>query len=75
MGKSFHVVLTKLVFTATVYHVWIERNVRKFQEKSCSVEVVAQIFFSMVRARLLSFQELPPSQAEWVVTEWNLSGH
>ncbi|KAI8538315.1 hypothetical protein RHMOL_Rhmol09G0092900 [Rhododendron molle] len=73
-GKSLHVVLTKLVFTATVYHVWIERNIRKFQNKSCSGEVVAHKIYSMVRARLLSFQVLPPSQADWVVNEWNLSG-
>ncbi|KAI8529925.1 hypothetical protein RHMOL_Rhmol11G0013000 [Rhododendron molle] len=32
-GKAFHAVVTKLVFTTTVYHVWMERNVRKFQAK------------------------------------------
>ncbi|KAI8524448.1 hypothetical protein RHMOL_Rhmol13G0150700 [Rhododendron molle] len=30
-GKAFQAVVTMLVFTTTMYHVWIERNVRKFQ--------------------------------------------
>ncbi|XP_058192103.1 uncharacterized protein LOC131309495 [Rhododendron vialii] len=30
-GKSFQTVIAKLVFTTTVYHFWIERNMRKFQ--------------------------------------------
>lgn len=73
-GKSFQTIITKLIFTVTVYQVWIERNMRKFQGKSCTLEVVAHKIYSMVRSRLLSFNTLPPSRADWVAHEWNLNG-
>lgn len=73
-GKSIKAVITKLVFTVAVYHVWIERNMRKFQGQSCSSEVVVHKIYSMVRARLLSLSNLQSFQADWVVNEWNING-
>lgn len=70
-GKTMKNVITKLSFTVAVYHIWIERNVRKFQNHHCSWEVVVHKICTMVRARLLSLPNLPQTQAEWIVNEWN----
>lgn len=70
-GKTLKNVITKLSFTVAVYHIWIERNVRKFQNHYCSWEVVVHKICTMVMARLLSLPNLPQSQAEWIVNEWN----
>ncbi|XP_058192101.1 uncharacterized protein LOC131309492 [Rhododendron vialii] len=43
-GKSRRTLITKLVFTIVVYYIWIERNVRKFQNLSCTWEVVFRKF-------------------------------
>lgn len=73
-GKSLRSVVIRLVFTVSVYHIWIKRNVRKFQNKSCSVERVVHKICSMVRSRLLSLTPLPQGpQAKRYTTEWNLS--
>ncbi|XP_058219469.1 uncharacterized protein LOC131330020 [Rhododendron vialii] len=72
-GKTLKAVLTKLVFTVAVYHIWIERNVRKFQNLSCTWEAVVHKICSMVRARLLSLHRTPQSQAAWIENEWNLA--
>lgn len=72
-GKSLRSIVIRLVLTVSVYHIWIERNVRKFQNKLCSVEVVVHKICSIVRSRLLSLTPLPQGpQANWYNTEWNL---
>lgn len=70
-GKSLKSVITRLGFTVTVYHIWIERNWRKFQNQSCTWEIVVHKNGNMVRARLLSLSNIPHSQAELIVNEWN----
>lgn len=65
-GKSLRSIVIRLVLTVSVYHIWIERNVRKFQNKLCSVEVVVHKICSIVRSRLLSLTPLPQGpQANW----------
>lgn len=50
-GKSLATTITKLVFTVFVHHIWIERNYRKFQNVSCTPNVIANKIVSMVRCR------------------------
>lgn len=58
-GKSIKTLITKLVFITSVYHIWIERNLRKFQNVACPVPVVVSKIYSMVRLKLLSLGDLP----------------
>ncbi len=58
-GKSLRDVVIRLAFTTSVYDLWIERNMRKFQNKSSAVEVVVHKISQMIRARLLSLPKLP----------------
>lgn len=58
-GKSLNSLITKLIFATTVYQIWIERNIRKFQNASCTVSVVVAKTHTMVRYRLLSLESLP----------------
>ncbi|XP_071688080.1 uncharacterized protein [Rutidosis leptorrhynchoides] len=50
------VVVTKLVFAASVYFMWQERNKRYFKSKARSVDQVSQIIISNVRLKLLSLK-------------------
>jgi hypothetical protein len=52
-GKSLRNIIIKLIFTATVYHLWLERNLRKFQASSSTWEVIVHKVFNMVKGRLL----------------------
>ncbi|XP_058216778.1 uncharacterized protein LOC131327650 [Rhododendron vialii] len=45
-GKSLATTITKLVFTVFVHHIWIERNYRKFQNVSCTPNVIANKIIS-----------------------------
>jgi hypothetical protein len=70
-GKSLKGVVIRLGFTITIYNIWIERNLRKFQHQSCTWEIVVQKICNMVRGRLLSLSNLPHSRTELIVNEWN----
>ncbi|XP_058198423.1 uncharacterized protein LOC131313945 [Rhododendron vialii] len=72
-GKSLQTVITKLGFTITVYHVRIERNVRKFKGNPSTCEVVVHKICSMVRAGILSLPNLHQIQADHV-NEWHYAG-
>jgi hypothetical protein len=72
-GKSLKSLLIKLAFISTVYHIWIERNIRKFQNVSCTVFVVIHKIHSIIKHRLLSLGTLPQGpQSQWLLTKWDL---
>lgn len=53
-GNSLRVTILKLAFTSTLYHVWIERNMRKFQNESSMVPIIVKEIYLDVRFRLMS---------------------
>lgn len=72
-GKSLKSLMTKLAFTISVYHIWIERNYRKFQNIACSEQVVFHKIRSMMRHRLMSLRALPQGhQSHWLIRKWDL---
>lgn len=72
-GKSLKNLITKLIFTVTVYQIWLERNVRKFQNVTCSGPSVVNKIHSMVRYRLMSLGNLPQGhQSQWMLTKWGI---
>ncbi|PWA80038.1 hypothetical protein CTI12_AA080440 [Artemisia annua] len=56
MGKSIWNIIQRLVLSAVVYHLWIERNNRIFQNKSRSFDDLCSIIREVVRLRLLSLK-------------------
>lgn len=58
-GKTFKSLIIKLVFTAKVYQIWLERNVRKFQNATCTIPTIVNKIRSLVTYRLLSLENLP----------------
>lgn len=73
-GKSLRSTTIKLAFTVTVYYIWMERNLRKFQNITCSVAVTVHKICLVMKSRLLFLGKLPQgSQAGWFVNEWGLT--
>lgn len=58
-GKSNSSVMIQLVFSATVYHIWTERNGRVFQQKNKSVEAVILGIVADIRACLMGWKQVP----------------
>ncbi|PWA42556.1 RNA-directed DNA polymerase, eukaryota, Reverse transcriptase zinc-binding domain protein [Artemisia annua] len=54
IGKSIWSIIQRLVLSAVVYHVWIERNNRIFQNKSRNINDLCDIIREAIRLRLLS---------------------
>lgn len=70
-GKGLRTTIAKLSFTITLYHVWIERNMRKFQNLQHSVEsVVAKICIDL-RSRLISLPKIPAGTLDLLDT-WSI---
>lgn len=72
-GKSLKTLMIKLAFTTSIYHLWIERNLRKFQNVFCSEQVVVHKIYSLMRLRLMSLKDLPQGHhAQGIIRKWNL---
>ena len=70
-GKGLRSTIAKLSFTVTIYHVWIERNTRKFQNLQHSIpSVVARICLD-IRNRLMSLTKIPAGPST-LMESWNL---
>lgn len=73
-GKTLRVTTIKLAFTLSVYNIWIERNLRKFQHIQSPIATVVGKICADVRCKLLSLAKLPKGdQSTWFIAEWNLS--
>ncbi|XP_028067833.1 uncharacterized protein LOC114270499 [Camellia sinensis] len=72
-GTSLKMVILKLSFLCTVYHIWIERNSRIFNKAQKPEEVVTNSIIQMVRGRLLSLENVKISAGDnWLLEEWSL---
>jgi hypothetical protein len=73
-GKTLTTLITKLVFTTTVYQIWLERNTRKFQNTSCTLPSVVSKIHSVVRYRLLSLDKLPQGHnSQMLLAKWGIN--
>lgn len=70
-GKGLKSTLAKLSFTVSLYHIWIERNFRKFQGlQHSSPSIVAKICTD-IRYRMLSLHRIPQGPIA-LLDAWNL---
>jgi hypothetical protein len=70
--KDLETTLTKLTFTVSLYHIWIERNLRKFQNIQHNVPSLVHNICSDMRYRMLSLHKIPTG-ANSLLEAWNLS--
>lgn len=73
-GKGLSSIIAKLSFTVTLYHVWIERNTRKFQNVQHPVHYVVNRICNDIRNRLLSLTKIPVG-SEDLRESWSISVH
>nr|GEX45278.1 RNA-directed DNA polymerase, eukaryota, reverse transcriptase zinc-binding domain protein [Tanacetum cinerariifolium] len=71
INKSIWSILQRLWLGATVYIVWQERNLRMFQNRSRTVDVVCNIVKDVVRLRILSLSLNPSIQVYEATELWN----
>lgn len=72
-GKSPKSILINLIFTTTLYHIWIERNVRKFQNCANPILVVVNKIHSVIRYRLMSLDKFSMGpQPNDLLAQWNI---
>nr|GEV38763.1 reverse transcriptase domain, reverse transcriptase zinc-binding domain protein [Tanacetum cinerariifolium] len=62
-GKMVVSILSRLVFTATSYYIWMERNRRLFKKKTSSPDQIVDVIISMVQLKsvTLKFKKMKPS--------------
>lgn len=73
-GKGLKSTLTKLTFTVSLYHIWIERNLRKFQGLQHSVSSLVTKICTEIRNRLLSLHKIPLGPMS-LRASWNIPSH
>nr|XP_043611661.1 uncharacterized protein LOC122583309 [Erigeron canadensis] len=69
---SMQNVVAKLVFAASVYFIWQERNARLFKNHKRSACKVAEMIFSTVRLKLMTCRYKKTRRVEQFLTSWDL---
>lgn len=57
-GNSMGTIISKLVFTCTIYQLWLARNNRIFNNEMYPEEVVIKRIVDMIRYRMISLSNL-----------------
>nr|GFC33543.1 RNA-directed DNA polymerase, eukaryota, reverse transcriptase zinc-binding domain protein [Tanacetum cinerariifolium] len=71
INKSIWSILQRLLLGATVYTVWQERNLKIFQNRSRSMDMVCNFVKGVVRLRVLSLGLNPSIQVYEAADLWN----
>ena len=70
-ARTVNDLIGPLIFTASIYHVWQERNRRTFQSHARQVPNVVDDIFQQIRDLLMT--NGGPAISEQIQTIWNLS--
>nr|XP_043630010.1 uncharacterized protein LOC122601307 [Erigeron canadensis] len=70
-NRAISSVVQRLVLGASVYFIWLERNLRIFQGKKRNVSDLCSIIKNVVRARLIGLKILRTDKALEVAKVWN----
>lgn len=72
-GKSIHVVVNKLIFSALIYFLWQERNWRLFQNsRRSSVQLIGSIEEN-IRFKIMGLKLRDNSRVRKVLQDWRIS--
>ena len=72
VGSNIGVIIKKLSFSATVYHIWLERNSRIFNDCKKSEDTLFSLICDDIRAKLMSIKvklnvNVLKAESEWEV--------
>ncbi|XP_071708994.1 uncharacterized protein [Rutidosis leptorrhynchoides] len=70
--KSARSITSKLLFAASVYFIWQERNFRLFKKQSRSCANLVAVIYSTVRLKLLSLRWKPTKHAKLMKESWKI---
>nr|XP_043625578.1 uncharacterized protein LOC122597003 [Erigeron canadensis] len=70
--KTMENVIDKLIFAASVYFIWQERNSRLFMKTTRSSDVLADLIFFTVRMKMLTFKYKRKAHLERLIAAWDL---
>ena len=68
-------ILGKLVFAASSYFIWQERNARLFKKVKRSKDQVVEIILSTIRLKLITFRFKKTCRVDRLIDLWNLPRH
>ena len=71
--RSTRVVVAKLLFGATVYYIWQERNKRLYKKKARQVDQVFELIFKTTRLKLMSLILKDSDDVARIRIEWNIA--
>ncbi|XP_071699638.1 uncharacterized protein [Rutidosis leptorrhynchoides] len=66
------IIMSKLMFGATVYNIWRERNDRLFKKKSKSPSQVFDDIFAVIRLKIMSIKWKNSSQVQEMKADWKV---
>ncbi|GJV63872.1 RNA-directed DNA polymerase, eukaryota, reverse transcriptase zinc-binding domain protein [Tanacetum coccineum] len=70
--KTLQVISCKLVFAATCYIIWLERNARLFKKSTRTFDQIVNVIISNVRLKLLSCSIKKSSNDQVLLQAWKL---
>ncbi|GJR01198.1 retrovirus-related pol polyprotein from transposon TNT 1-94 [Tanacetum coccineum] len=74
-GKTAISILFRLVFAATSYYIWLERNGRLFK-KTSSPDQIVDVIISMVRLKLVTFKfKKMSTRSRLLLDQWKISSY
>ncbi|CAL5333388.1 unnamed protein product [Camellia sinensis] len=72
-GKSLGSIISRLVFTCSVYRIWLERNNRVFTKERVPEDIVVVNIVNMIKFRVLSLKNLKRNSKDmWFLSKWRL---
>ncbi|XP_071738871.1 uncharacterized protein [Rutidosis leptorrhynchoides] len=70
--RKVNVIVTKLLFGATIYDVWRERNARLFKKKPRSSSQVFDLIYSTAQLKIMSIKWKNSMQVQEMKADWKV---
>ncbi|GJY18586.1 polypyrimidine tract-binding protein homolog 2 isoform X1 [Tanacetum coccineum] len=71
--KLARVVVAKVLFGATIYYIWHERNNRLFKKKARHADQIFELMFSTTRLKLMALNMKNSADVVHIRREWNIT--
>ena len=71
-GKSIRAIIVKLVFTCTVYQLWIARNNRIFRIEMIPEKVIFKCIVDLIRFRMMSMTNITRDSSDSFPNSWRI---
>ncbi|GJV80556.1 reverse transcriptase domain, reverse transcriptase zinc-binding domain protein [Tanacetum coccineum] len=76
MVKTVVIILSRIVFAATSYYIWLERNNRLFKKMFSSPDQIVDVILSMVRLKLVAFKfKKMSTKSRLLLDQWKIPSY